>query len=1267
MEKINNLFRKVALLAILCGISSFAFGQTPIPISTVAELRALRSDAAEAADKSYILMNDIDLAGETFTEGQLIYSFKGTFDGNGHVIKNFTYSNTSTGTVGFFRFMRGTVKNLGFENANVTGGGNGDGVGVISSTVRGGTLENCWVINSTVTRSGSDRLGAIAGNADKDNAAQSATIKNCYVLNTTVTNTNSIVGGIVGRATQNTAIEKCYVEYSTVYGNGDVGGVVGRLHDGSTIKLSYSANSVVNGNDNTGGVLGRLWGGTVENSYSASRVNSRSWQAGGVVGQATDNAGRISNCYFSGILTRYGGNRASGILGLMGVDNITVENCVNLAAKVVSDEKYRIVSFGTRPSTVTNNYALETIAVAQGNANENGTDVSAATAKTQAFYQNQLGWDFDNNWKMTSGYPILKWQTTPEVSVAIESLTADLSLKEGGSPLSLADFLSGNGLELTFSTTNPKIEVNGTTVSLKASAVLNDIEDAEIIVSVPGTDFSNGKITIKLVPTLISIANANEFVSKIGAATGGDFKLIADIDFTGVTFNGIQTFTGKLDGQGHILTNLNIQRAGEGELGLFWQANGAEIKNLGIENSTIGTADNKHIGAIAGRLNGGSIKGCYVANSKISGQDHVGALVGQLNNAAVIENCYSTAYVKNRAWQTGGLVGSINQGTVKDSYFSGVIVGNWSQVGGIVGLKNGGNNTSNFIINCVNMASYILGGSKNRVCGSNDIALTNNYSLASAKVGSDVAGAAVITSSDATSLDGKDMTDAEAKSASFYATTMTWDMTDTWAIPVDGASYPVLKWQLARTGKIRTGFYSGVDLLTNPITENVFLSGNTYDLNKFVSTHGLIFAYTVNNANVLVNQGIISQEGTGSSVVTGTSTASANFEAAITVNCTVVPTTGVIEITTPTDLLIVTQLPARDYILKNNLDLTGISFAGLCSEATPFTGTFDGNGKVISGWTYNNGSTNTLALFKSTKNATIKNLGIENVSLYGGNDIAGIVSILDGGLVEQCYVAASTISASDRAAGIADRLMNGAQINNCYVDADITGRDQQKGGLVAASFEGGGMVKNCYFAGTAGGGRFTGAMLGLLDRDADVYIQNCLNLATSLSGSETTSRIGTFGGRSAYAKFTNNYSISTTPVNANLITDGTVTDRNGANLPADTDATSKEFYVNTLTWDFTDIWAFATTQDYPVLRIFNSPAIITSAKTANLNEYGISIINNVLEISGLSADAVVSIYNISGQKIATSNNSTFVLPAKGFYVVKVVENGKESVMKIANR
>ena len=72
-----------------------------------------------SSSKNYILDSDIDFRNEDFSG---IQAFKGTFDGNGHTIKNFVHSeNPSSGeSFGLFSFTgAGTVKNLTFENCEV--------------------------------------------------------------------------------------------------------------------------------------------------------------------------------------------------------------------------------------------------------------------------------------------------------------------------------------------------------------------------------------------------------------------------------------------------------------------------------------------------------------------------------------------------------------------------------------------------------------------------------------------------------------------------------------------------------------------------------------------------------------------------------------------------------------------------------------------------------------------------------------------------------------------------------------------------------------------------------------------------------------------------------------------------------------------------------------------------------------------------------------------------------------------------------------------
>lgn len=792
MTKIR-LLQKIALLAVVCCTYGVALGQTPI--STVADLKALRTDAAEAADKSYILMNDIDLSGEVWTEAQLIWSFKGVFDGNGHVIKNFSYNGTAADAIGFFRFLRGTVKNLGFENANVNG--LTKPCGVIVGYIKGGTIENCFVKNSTVTGS-NERIGGIVGNVEKSDGLIAPIIKNCSVQNCTITG-NNLTGGILGRAAEATTIENCAVESSTIYGSQDVGGVVGRLVN-STLKTSYSAYNSVSGNDNAGGVVGRVWGASnVQDTYCASKVESRSWQAGGIVGQGTDGASTISRCYFSGIVIRQGTNRASGILGLAGSDGHTIQNCVNVADQMISDEKYRIVSFGGKTTIVaSNNYALETLPVTTGTAAENGTNVSTADAKTQTFYQTTLGWDFTNIWKMLNdGYPVLKWQTSP-VNVKLTGVKDTYVLQNGGT-INLAEIKSLRGLTLTFTSNSPKISIVGSTATV--TGTINGPESTTITITANnGYTITNNTLNVKLMPTgAISIATPADFVLVTSNPTM-DFELANDIDMTGVSFTGLcsstDPFKGKFDGKGHIIRNVTFDNQAISGVGLFVKISGATIQNLGIKNANFG--GNEDVGAIVGyATDAATIKQCYVVNSAVNGRDRAGSIVGKLDNNSMVTNCYAVATnIIGREHQCGGLVGATagNGGVVSNSYFAGTVTGRYNRSCGILGLMDT-NSANNKVENCVNLASALsrTDGTGNvfRIADSNgNGSLINNYSLST----STVSGAVILDTDGeygAAKKHGVNIATNDEKLQSFY-TGLGWDFTTIWKF-ASSSDYPVLK------------------------------------------------------------------------------------------------------------------------------------------------------------------------------------------------------------------------------------------------------------------------------------------------------------------------------------------------------------------------------------------------------------------------------------------------------------------------------------------
>lgn len=78
----------------------------------------------------------------------------------------------------------------------------------------------------------------------------------------------------------------------------------------------------------------------------------------------------------------------------------------------------------------------------------------------------------------------------------------------------------------------------------------------------------------------------------------------------------------------------------------------------------------------------------------------------------------------------------------------------------------------------------------------------------------------------------------------------------------------------------------------------------------------------------------------------------------------------------------------KTILLKNNLNLDGIDWTPIGSNANPFAGKFDGNGKTISNLQINKGSMNDVGLFGYARNAEIHNFTINNASVKGYLDVA---------------------------------------------------------------------------------------------------------------------------------------------------------------------------------------------------------------------------------------------------------------------------------------
>jgi len=127
-------------------------------------------------------------------------------------------------------------------------------------------------------------------------------------------------------------------------------------------------------------------------------------------------------------------------------------------------------------------------------------------------------------------------------------------------------------------------------------------------------------------------------------------------------------FEGNFDGQGHVISNLYINRGEELDIGLFGRANAADIEgNVVIQN--VGLEDVEF----------------YLGGS---GDDRrpVGGLIGRAYHDVVIKNTYSTGTIESHGRFTGGLIGfHASTAEVIDSYSECTVIGHHTDTGGLIG------------------------------------------------------------------------------------------------------------------------------------------------------------------------------------------------------------------------------------------------------------------------------------------------------------------------------------------------------------------------------------------------------------------------------------------------------------------------------------------------------------------------------------------------------------------------------------------------------
>ena len=181
-----------------------------------------------------------------------------------------------------------------------------------------------------------------------------------------------------------------------------------------------------------------------------------------------------------------------------------------------------------------------------------------------------------------------------------------------------------------------------------------------------------------------------------------------------------------------------------------------------------------------------------------------------------------------------------------------------------------------------------------------------------------------------------------------------------------------------------------------------------------------------------------------------------------------------------------------NYILMNDLDLSGINWEPIGDSTNSFTGELNGNGYVIKNLTINRPDEDAVGLFGYlVVGAKITNLGLTDVDITGENYVGGLVGFAVGALgdtnpaVSNCFVTGS-VTGHDSVGGICGWNAVHAAISNSYVDVDVIG-DFSVGGI-SGSLAFLGIVSNCYASGSVSGNRDVGAIVGLSQTGK---VENC--------------------------------------------------------------------------------------------------------------------------------------------------------------------------------
>ena len=489
-------------------------------------------------------------------------------------------------------------------------------------------------------------------------------------------------------------------------------------------------------------------------------------------------------------------------------------------------------------------------------------------------------------------------------------------------------------------------------------------------------------------------------------------------------------YTGTFDGNGKVISGLYLNSPSKSYAGLFGYSSGT-ITNVGIEDSYF--YGYGYVGGICG-LNAGTVKKCYNKCPIQSVYNGIGGVCGVNSLGATITNCYNTGSITADQYHIGGVCG-YNYGTLSNCYSTGALLETKGDAGGVCGTNSGS------ITNC-----YY----DKEKCTIRGINGEDEFKQAEGRTTAQFASGEI-----AYILQG-------SQSETVWGQTLGTEGTE--ASPVIGGK------------KVNYGFFANDCTIHYTNSSVMALPPHTLDSNGFCtrcggyqiaekvsSTHHPELNSTHNGYYAIENAG---QYYWLAALVNGelkympqNEAANAVLTANITVNEGVLTSDGSLS-TNSGNFRSLKSIAYGKVIIDLLMGMP-------VTRDIKYDGTFDGNGKTISGLYLSNSEWNIAIFGTLSSKGTIKNVGFIDSYINATRFVSGICS-KNYGCIENCYIKGVINAANDEVAGICDE--NYKTIKNCYVAGKVNGM-MSPAAIVAFNS---GNVTNCYYLDTTTSSAFVG-------------------------------------------------------------------------------------------------------------------------------------------------------------------------------------------------